>query len=53
MPERPERPNSPKLIVVDPRPTPAAKRADVHLVGKHGTNLALMNVLLNETIANE
>jgi ferredoxin-nitrate reductase len=42
----------PKLVVVDPRPTPAARRADVHLRVKNGTNLALMNGLLHEIIAN-
>src|SRR3712207_6898765 len=43
---------SPKLVVVDPRPTPAAQRADVHLALKNGTNMVLMNGLLRETIAN-
>jgi ferredoxin-nitrate reductase len=42
----------PKLVVVDPRPTLAARRADVHLRVKNGTNLALMNGLLHEIIAN-
>ena len=41
--DRLEAPNPPKLVVVDPRPTPAAQRADVHLAVKNGTNLALMN----------
>src|SRR5215204_2582198 len=41
----------PKLVVVDPRPTPAAQRADVHLQVKNGTNMALMNGLLHEIIA--
>jgi len=45
-------PNPPKLVVVDPRPTPAAQRADVHLAVKNGTNMALMNGLLHEIIAN-
>ena len=44
--------NPPKLIVVDPRPTPAARRADVHLAIKNGTNMALMNGLLHEIISN-
>src|SRR3712207_9314814 len=43
---------SPKLVVVDPRPTPAAQRADVHLALKNGTNMVLMNGLLREIIAN-
>jgi ferredoxin-nitrate reductase len=45
--DRLEGPNPPKLIVVDPRPTPPAKRADVHLAVKNGTNQALMNGLLH------
>ncbi|MDQ4003343.1 MAG: nitrate reductase [Actinomycetota bacterium] len=51
--DRLEGPNPPKLIVVDPRPTPAAQRADVHLAIKNGTNMALMNTLLHEIIAND
>jgi ferredoxin-nitrate reductase len=50
--DRLEGPNPPKLVVVDPRPTPAAQRADVHLAIKNGTNMALMNGLLHEIIAN-
>src|ERR687898_3183158 len=50
--DRLEGPNRPKLIVVDPRPTPAAQRADVHLAIKNGTNMAFMNGLLHEIIAN-
>src|SRR5215207_7494697 len=50
--DRLEGPQPPKLVVVDPRPTPAARRADVHLQVKNGTNLALMNGLLHEIIAN-
>ncbi len=42
----------PKLVVVDPRPTPPAKRADVHLAIRNDTNVALMNALLHEVIAN-
>jgi ferredoxin-nitrate reductase len=45
-------PNPPKLIVVDPRPTPAACEADIHLAVRNGTNLALMNALENELIQN-
>jgi ferredoxin-nitrate reductase len=50
--DRLEGPNPPKLVVVDPRLTPAARRADVHLDIRNGTNLALMNGLLHEIIAN-
>src|SRR5215204_1228321 len=49
--DRLEGPQPPKLVVVDPRPTPAAQRADVHLAVKNGTNMALMNGLLHEIIA--
>jgi ferredoxin-nitrate reductase len=51
--DRLEGPQPPKLVVVDPRPTPAALRADVHLAIKNGTNLALMNGLLRELIVND
>ena len=50
--DRLEGPNPPKLVVVDPRPTPPALRADVHLAVKNGTNMALMNGLLHEIITN-
>src|SRR5215212_5353517 len=46
-------PNPPKLIAVDPRPTPVAQEADLHLRPKNGTNLALMNALVHEIIAND
>src|SRR5829696_3770870 len=36
----------PRLIVVDPRRTQAARRADVHLAPRPGTNLPLLNGLL-------
>lgn len=39
--------NPPKLVVVDPRPVPAALKADVHLAPKPGTNVAIMNGLLH------
>jgi ferredoxin-nitrate reductase len=42
----------PRLIVVDPRPTPAACEADLHLAIRPGTNVALLNALLHELIAN-
>ena len=44
--------NPPRLIVVDPRPTPAACEADLHLAIRPGTNVALLNALLHELIAN-
>lgn len=46
-------PNPPKLVAVDPRPTPVAEEADLHLRPKNGTNLALLNALVHEIIAND
>ncbi|MFL5734858.1 MAG: molybdopterin oxidoreductase family protein [Chloroflexia bacterium] len=40
-------PNPPKLVVVDPRTTPTAKMADVHLTPKAGTNVPLLNGIIN------
>ena len=45
-------PNPPKLVVVDPRATATAKEADVHLALKLGTNVPLLNGLLNLIIEN-
>jgi ferredoxin-nitrate reductase len=41
-------PDPPRLICVDPRRTPVAEEADVHLAPKNGTNVALMNGLQRE-----
>jgi anaerobic selenocysteine-containing dehydrogenase len=46
-------PNPPQLLCVDPRRTPVADAATVHLAPKPGTNVALMNALLHEIIAND
>src|SRR4051812_16455978 len=43
-------PNPPKLIVIDPRQTDTAKEADIHLAPRLGTNVALLNAILNEII---
>jgi ferredoxin-nitrate reductase len=48
--DRLEGPRPPKLVVVDPRRTQAARRADVHLAPKPGTNLPLLNGLLRIVI---
>jgi anaerobic selenocysteine-containing dehydrogenase len=45
-------PDRPNLVCVDPRPTKVAKEADVHLALRNGTNLALLNAIQNELIAN-
>jgi ferredoxin-nitrate reductase len=43
-------PDPPRLLCVDPRPTPVAREADVHLAPRPGTNVALMNAILREVI---
>ncbi|PRX60694.1 molybdopterin dinucleotide binding protein [Nonomuraea fuscirosea] len=43
-------PNPPAVICVDPRETPVARAATVHLANRPGTNVALMNGLLHEII---
>jgi ferredoxin-nitrate reductase len=48
--DRLDGPNPPALVVVDPRMTASAKRATVHLAPKVGTNLPLLNGLLNQLI---
>jgi anaerobic selenocysteine-containing dehydrogenase len=45
-------PNPPKIICVDPRMTPVARAATVHLAPRPGTNVVLMNALLHEIIGN-
>jgi anaerobic selenocysteine-containing dehydrogenase len=45
-------PDPPRLVVVDPRLTPAAREADVHLPIRNGTNVALLNAIEHELIAN-
>ncbi|MEZ0072437.1 molybdopterin oxidoreductase family protein [Planotetraspora sp. GP83] len=45
-------PRPPAMIAVDPDDTPVAREADVHLAVRPGTNVALMNALLHELIAN-
>jgi anaerobic selenocysteine-containing dehydrogenase len=44
-------PDRPALLCVDPRLTPVAREATVHLAPLPGTNLALMNGLLHEILA--
>ena len=46
-------PDRPRLVVVDPRSTFAAREADVHLPIRNGTNVALLNALIHELIAND
>lgn len=42
---------APKLIVVDPRRTQTARSADLHMQLKPGTNLALINGIVQQIIA--
>jgi anaerobic selenocysteine-containing dehydrogenase len=48
--DRLEGDDPPRLLVVDPRRTPAAARAAVHLAPRPGTNVALLNALLHELL---
>ncbi len=45
-------PNPPKIIAIDPRDTFTAEKATIHLAPRVGTNLAVMNGLLNLIIEN-
>ena len=45
-------PNPPRMVAVDPRETPVAQEADVHLAVRSGTNVALMNALIQQLLAN-
>ncbi|MEQ8818926.1 MAG: molybdopterin oxidoreductase family protein [Sumerlaeia bacterium] len=47
------RDNGAKLIVVDPRVTPIARTADLHIPLRPGTDSALGQALLHELIAND
>jgi anaerobic selenocysteine-containing dehydrogenase len=46
-------PNPPAVICVDPRQTPVAREATVHLAPRPGSNVMLMNALLHELIRND
>jgi anaerobic selenocysteine-containing dehydrogenase len=41
----------PAMVAVDPRDTPVAREADVHLAVRNGTNVALMNALQHVLLA--
>jgi anaerobic selenocysteine-containing dehydrogenase len=45
-------PDAPAIVCVDPRRTPVAEVATVHLAPYPGTNVMLMNALIHEIIAN-
>ncbi len=40
----------PAMLAVDPRPTPVAAEADLHVAPRPGTNVALLNAILHELI---
>jgi ferredoxin-nitrate reductase len=42
----------PRMLCVDPRETPVAQEADLHLAPRSGTNLALLNGIQRELIHN-
>lgn len=46
-------PDRPRLLVVDPRATPVAREAEIHLALRNGTNLALLNALVHDLIARD
>jgi anaerobic selenocysteine-containing dehydrogenase len=49
-------PNPPAIVCIDPRMTPVARAATehgVHLAPRPGTNVMLMNTLLNEVLEND
>lgn len=48
--DRRQGPRPPRLIVADPRRTPTAREADLHLALRPGTHLALLNGLLHRII---
>ena len=48
--DRLEGADPPRLVCVDPRRTPVAREAAVHLAPRAGTNVALLNALLHEII---
>ncbi|WP_067813357.1 molybdopterin oxidoreductase family protein [Nocardia inohanensis] len=51
--DRLDGPQPPELLCVDPRPTPVAQRATIHLAPLPGTNMAVMNALLHELIEHD
>lgn len=50
--DRKKRTGKPYLIVVDPRETLTAKEADLHISLKPGSNLPLLNGVMNEVLKN-
>ena len=50
--DRLDGPQPPKLIVIDPRLSPTARRATIHLAPKIGTNMAVLNGLQQQLFEN-
>ncbi len=50
--DRLQGPDPPRSIVIDPRETESAREAEVHLAIRPGTNLAVLNGLAQQLIAN-
>lgn len=46
-------PDPPKIVCVDPRRTPVANHATIHLAPRPGTNVMLMNALLSELLEHD
>jgi anaerobic selenocysteine-containing dehydrogenase len=46
-------PAPPRIICVDPRRTPVAQQATIHLAPRPGTNVMVMNALLHELIEHD
>jgi anaerobic selenocysteine-containing dehydrogenase len=46
-------PDRPRLVVIDPRLTEAAREADVHVPVQSGTNVAVLNAILHGLIADD
>jgi anaerobic selenocysteine-containing dehydrogenase len=44
-------PDPPRMLCVDPRDTPVAQEADVHLAPRSGTNVALLDAVLHVVLA--
>jgi anaerobic selenocysteine-containing dehydrogenase len=43
----------PRLVAIDPRPTPVALEADLHVPIKPGTNVAFLNAVIRELIGSD
>ncbi|HET7327589.1 MAG TPA: nitrate reductase [Nocardioidaceae bacterium] len=46
-------PNPPTIICIDPRETPVAREATLHIAPRPGTNVALMNGILHQLVEHD